>query len=99
MIRSSSIKTVRTHARVATRWLVVVIAMTLVTGAVEAAAPPIDQFGPPTPNSQPWMIVAGPDGNLWFTEYGANKIGKSTPKGEISEYNIPSAASGPIGIT
>src|SRR4029434_4251919 len=96
MIRSLSIRTV---ARFATRWLVVFMAMTLVTGVVEAAGPPIDTFGPPTPNSQPWMIVAGPDGNLWFTEYGANKIGKSTPAGVISEFNIPTANSGAIGIT
>ena len=44
-------------------------------------------------------ITAGPDGNLWFTEEGANKIGRITPSGRITEFPIPTASSGPDGIT
>ena len=29
-----------------------------------------------TPGSQAYAITSGPDGNLWFTEYVANRIGK-----------------------
>lgn len=29
--------------------------------------------------SEPLGITAGPDGNLWFTDYGTSKIGKITP--------------------
>ena len=38
----------------------------------------ITEFPIPTPNSVPNAITAGPDGNLWFTENGANKIGQIT---------------------
>ena len=34
--------------------------------------------------------MAGPDGNLWFTEAGSNVVGRITPRGVISEYAIPS---------
>jgi streptogramin lyase len=43
-----------------------------------------------TPGSQPYDIVAGPDGNLWFTELGANRIGRITPAGAVSEFPIAS---------
>ena len=35
-----------------------------------------------TPGSFPFNIVAGPDGNMWFTEYAAagNRIGRITPR-------------------
>jgi hypothetical protein len=43
-----------------------------------------------------------PDGALWFTEFGADKIGRITTTGEITEYPLPmpsAATSGPWGIT
>ena len=43
-------------------------------------------FAVPTANSQPSGITAGPDGNLWFTEYGGHKIGRITIAGVITEY-------------
>jgi len=45
------------------------------------------------------FITVGPDGNLWFTEPDANKIGRITLEGAIQEFPIPTAASGPLGIT
>jgi virginiamycin B lyase len=44
-------------------------------------------------------MTTGPDGNLWFTEIGASKIGRITTSGSISEFVIPTASSGPFGIT
>jgi hypothetical protein len=44
-------------------------------------------------------ITAGPDGNLWFTESRANKIGRITPSGTIDEFPVPTAKSLPFGIT
>jgi len=45
-------------------------------------------------------ITAGPDGNLWFTDSGANKIGMINPTTHaISEFTIPTANSGLYGIT
>lgn len=41
----------------------------------------------------PWGISAGADGNVWFTESGANRIGLITPQGDISEFPIPRAGS------
>jgi hypothetical protein len=36
-------------------------------------------FTVPTVNAFLEYIVAGPDGNLWFTEAGSHKIGRITP--------------------
>ncbi|HZU01746.1 MAG TPA: hypothetical protein VFA10_18900 [Ktedonobacteraceae bacterium] len=44
-------------------------------------------------------IVAGPDGNLWFTEVSANKIGRISPSGSITAFPIPTAKGDPVGIT
>ena len=49
-------------------------------------------------SSRPDQIITGPDGNLWFTESGTNKISKSTTAGVITEYSLP-ASSEPAGIT
>jgi streptogramin lyase len=52
-----------------------------------------------TGNSKPEGITVGPDGNLWFTEYGAGKIGQISLSGVFSnEYSVPTANSGPNGI-
>ena len=45
-------------------------------------------------------IAAGPDGNLWFAEFGKNKIGRMATDGRLlAEYTVPTANSGPAGIT
>jgi streptogramin lyase len=49
--------------------------------------------------SSPYGITTGPDGNLWFTEWLADKIGRITPSGTISQFQIPTATSHPYGIT
>lgn len=58
--------------------------------------------------AQPQAITQGSDGNLWFTEYGANEIGCMTEQGtpcfgsstnDASNCPIPTANSGPFGIT
>ncbi|MFI5008966.1 MAG: hypothetical protein ACHQDY_01680 [Solirubrobacterales bacterium] len=43
-------------------------------------------------------IAPGPDGNLWFTEVGGNKIGRITPGGVIAEFPIPTPNSRPEWI-
>jgi RHS repeat-associated protein len=43
--------------------------------------------------SDPPDIAAGPDGNLWFTEYGTSRIGKITTSGAVTEYTLPSGSS------
>ncbi len=48
--------------------------------------------------AHPNGIIAGPDGALWFTEYGSNKIARAVPGPTINEYSIPTISSQPIGI-
>lgn len=43
-------------------------------------------------------IAAGPDGALWFTDRGLNQIGRSTTRGEIAEFPIPTRNAGPAAI-
>jgi virginiamycin B lyase len=64
-------------------------------GAVTA---PTMEFVVPTLSSQPFQIVAGPDGALWFTELAGNKIGRVTTAGVITEFPVPTAGSQPTGI-
>ena len=45
---------------------------------------------------KPLDIVAGPDGNLWFTETFANMIGRITPQGSITEFRIPEGDCPPL---
>jgi len=52
----------------------------------------------PTANCAPFDITAGPDGNLWFTEYEGNKIGRITPQGVIAEFPVPTPDAGPAAI-
>ena len=64
-----------------------------------ASSPTITAYPTPTTGSNPYVITAGPDGNLWFAESSANKIGRITPTGAITEFPIPTSGSGAFGIT
>jgi uncharacterized protein (TIGR03437 family) len=55
----------------------------------------INEYIVPTANSGLSSITAGPDGNLWFTETTANKIGRITPGGVVTEFPLPTANSKP----
>lgn len=44
------------------------------------------------------LVIAGPDGALWFTEWENNRIGRMTVAGGVSEYTIPTRNSAPYGI-
>jgi streptogramin lyase len=35
----------------------------------------ITEYPVPTPNAEPSTLAEGPDGNIWFTEFGTDKIG------------------------
>jgi len=48
--------------------------------------------------ARPRGITAGPEGTIWFTEYGAGKIGRITPAGAITEFAL-APGSGPEDIT
>jgi uncharacterized repeat protein (TIGR01451 family) len=55
-------------------------------------------FGSTRPNPDLADLAAGPDGDLWFTEFSGNAIGRITPAGVITEFATPTAGSGPMGI-
>src|SRR5262245_20727410 len=44
-------------------------------------------------------ITAGPDGTIWFLKANANKVGRITTAGDVSEYLSPSHDSQPFWIT
>lgn len=46
-------------------------------------------MGVPDMGSAPMGIAAGPDGAMWFTEAGADQIGRVTPDGAITEIPLP----------
>jgi streptogramin lyase len=51
------------------------------------------------PFADPIEIKAGPDGNLWFPDAGAGDIGRITPTGVTTAFQIPTFNSEPQGIT
>ena len=57
----------------------------------EFAVPTAGGNGLIVPGSEtlPRGIMTGPDGAMWFTESGANQIGRITADGVITEYPIP----------
>lgn len=56
------------------------------------------EFAIPTAATNPVQVVAGLDGNLYFTELLGNNIGRITPDGTVTEYPVPTAASRPLGL-
>ena len=66
--------------------------------AASAAPGEVAHFALPD-GSQPEGIAAGADGNLWFAENGADKIGRITPGGVVSEFALPTPAARPMQVT
>ena len=52
----------------------------------------------PTKDSQPVGIIEGADGNLWFGEHVGQKIGRITPQGHITEFDLLAPNAGPNGM-
>jgi streptogramin lyase len=62
-----------------------------------ASAQSFVEYPVPTPFSTPEAIGLGPDGAVWFLEKGANKVGRVTLNGTVTEYVIPSPGTAPFG--
>ncbi len=63
------------------------------TITIQSAPVSITEYPIPTPSSNSAESIAiGPDGNLWFPEHDANKIGRITPAGMITEFPVPSVS-------
>src|SRR5688572_21829916 len=94
----------RRLTNIAAQFVVVVVAVAASAHPLQADPAPAALAGPtgtvvefalPTPGSGPHGITAGPDGNLWFTEYYANLIGRVTSEGVITEFFLPTTGSRP----
>ena len=58
----------------------------------------ITEFRVPRDFSYPRDIAAGPDGNLWFTEYNGDHIGRITTSGAMQVFSISANGGGPESI-
>jgi virginiamycin B lyase len=59
----------------------------------------IQEYDVPTPKSRPHDPAVAPDGSLWYTGQGANKMGRLDPKtGGFKEYPLKTPNSGPHGL-
>jgi streptogramin lyase len=59
----------------------------------------ITEFPVTTPSSGAYGITSGPDGNLWFTEQTADKIGRISTTGKsLVEFPLPTPNSDPTEI-
>jgi hypothetical protein len=58
----------------------------------------VTEFSIPSAASSPQGIASGADGNLWFTESSAAKIGRVTTAGVITEFPLSNSFASPYGI-
>ena len=76
------------------------------TWVATRAAAEIERLGPDGIGSSiglesgvdPFDIVRGPDGAMWFTEHNGGRIGRLTVEGELSEFYLRELST-PTGIT
>jgi probable HAF family extracellular repeat protein len=60
-------------------------------GLVVTGGAAITEFAIPS-GGDPLDLAIGPDGNVWFTEYFAGRIGRITPTGVITEFAVPNCS-------
>jgi virginiamycin B lyase len=79
--------------------LLALLAATAAFAAVGTLNVQIKEYEVPTPKSRPHDPALAPDGSLWYTGQGANKLGRLDPKtGEFKEYPLKTPNSGPHGL-
>lgn len=62
-------------------------------GRLDPATGKISLKKVPTPNANPYGIIVGPDGDIYFCEFGTNTIGKVNPSTlDITEIPLPQGA-------
>ena len=79
------------------RWMTLAaIAATATVGTLNVQ---IKEYDVPTAKSRPHDPAIAPDGSLWYTGQGANKLGRLDPAtGQFKEYPLKSPKSGPHGL-
>src|SRR5215470_3748272 len=74
------------------------LAGALLAVSFAAHAVKITEYTVPTAASTPYTIISA-FGELWFTEYDGNKIGRMTTAGAFpAEFSIPEVDCGPVGL-
>jgi streptogramin lyase len=53
----------------------------------------------PTPGAHPSVLAGDGKGNLWFTEWHGNKIGRIAADGNVTEFPIPAEEESPLALT
>jgi streptogramin lyase len=70
------------------------------SGALAAGVGQVGDFPTPTAAAGPSGIAAGPDGNVWFTEFNEGQIGElNVATHAITEYSLHNTGAFPLGIT
>src|SRR5690606_35203824 len=69
------------------RSVLVALAAVLALPAAAQAVPTLD--GRFAVSGTPGRIAAGPDGNVWFTLGGTKELGRITPAGVVTEFDLP----------
>jgi streptogramin lyase len=78
--------------------IAVVLGQTIAVAAPARAGRRGGEFPIPSPDSAPFGITAGPDGNLWFAEYNIGKVGRMTTSGIFTEFSISTPDGDPYRI-
>lgn len=76
------------------RLLVLLLAVLVIAPTARAK---VTEYPVPTTDSGPFAIAEGPDHALWFTENNADKVGRITASGQVTEFALP-VGSGALGI-
>jgi streptogramin lyase len=78
---------------------VLCVAVSAVAPSAAQAAPIIHEFPVKTASSQPSGVALGADGNMWFSEFSADKVGMITPSGAVTEYGGLTPNAEPAAMT
>ncbi|MGB8583053.1 MAG: hypothetical protein WCD47_19705 [Candidatus Sulfotelmatobacter sp.] len=79
-------------------WLILAAALTS-SASVAVLDVKIKEYDVPTARSRPHDPALAPDGSLWYTGQGANKLGRLDPKnGAFKEFPLKTPNSGPHGL-
>jgi virginiamycin B lyase len=74
--------------------MVLALSSALVMTTSQPASAAVSVFPVPTSSAGLGRITTAPNGNMWFVMRDANKVGRITPSGIISEFALPPTTTG-----
>src|SRR3989442_10330003 len=97
---STIMRTEESIAMTLSQCVVRIIAAAALSAVAHAADIKFDEWMTPSKPPFPHDPEFAPDGSVWYTGQRANVLGRLDPKtGDIKEYPLPTANSGPHGLT